>query len=114
MKFMGNYLIDRLRIRVDGVPWWWRLAYLVPDPFLRDSSLAENVAKFAKGQDKTFNAAVETHVAAYLEKGTMPPAPIVGPILNIAEDIAAGRDVTLRAGDYIALQTFVRSQAPRK
>ena len=52
---------------------------------------------------------METHVSAYLEKGTIAAA-IVGPILNIAEDLAAGREVTMRAGDYIALQTFVRSQ----
>jgi len=110
---MSKYLFDRFRIvsQVKAEPYWWRFAYLLPDPFLRDSEILENYANFARGQDKAFTGAVQTHVSAYLEKGTMPPSAIVGPILNIAEDLAAGREVTLRAGDYIALQTFVRSQS---
>ena len=108
---MNKHLLERFRILTANVPWWWRVAYLVPDPFLRDAAAQENFATFALGKDKSFNSAVETHVSAYLEKGTMPPAAIVGPILNIAEDITAGRQVTLRAGDYIALHTFVRSQS---
>lgn len=108
---MPNYLIERFRILTSGkaVPWWWRLAYLIPDPYLKGDVL-ENVAKFAHGQDKHFNSVIENHVSAYLEKGTMPPAAIMAPVLNIAEDITAGRQVTLRAGDYIALQNFARSQ----
>jgi hypothetical protein len=108
---MNKHLLERFRILTAvNIPWWWRVAYLVPDPFLRDAAAQENFANFASGKDKSFNNAVESHVSAYLEKGTMPPAAIVGPVLNIAEDITAGRQVTLRAGDYIALQTFVRSQ----
>jgi hypothetical protein len=113
---MHKYLFERFRVvsAINLGQWWWRFAYLLPDPFLRDSGIQENYANVALGKDKSFNNAVETHVAAYLEKGTMPPSAIVGPILNIAEDIAAGREVTLRAGDYIALQTFVRSQSHSK
>jgi len=108
---MNKYLIDRFRIHVQQLPWWWRVAYLVPDPVLHQGGFLEDVARFAKGQDKAFNQVVENHVAAFLEHGTMPPAAITAPILNVAEDIKAGREVTLRGGDYIALQNFVRSQA---
>lgn len=105
-----KYLIDRLNVlTASKVPWWWRLAYLVPDPFL-NPELLNTVARVSHGEDKQFNNVIQAHVSAYMEKGTMPPAAIVGPILNIAEDIAAGRQVTLRAGDYIALHNFARSQ----
>jgi hypothetical protein len=109
---MNKYLLERFRIVTEGklVPWWWRFAYLIPDLFRERPEILETFVKVAAGHDKAFKTLVETHVSAYLEKGTMPPAPIIAPILNVAEDIAAGREVTLRAGDYISLQTFARSQ----
>jgi hypothetical protein len=110
---MNKYLLERFRIVTQGkpVPWWWRYAYLIPDLFRQHPEILEDFIKLSGAHDKTFQTSVESHVSAYLEKGTMPPAAIIGPILNIAEDIAAGREVTLRAGDYIALQT--RSQTSR-
>ena len=61
-----------------------------------------------EGKDTAFDKFIRKHVEAYLEKGTMPPEAIVGPIVNIAEDIIAGREPTLRAGDYIAIQNQMR------
>ena len=58
----------------------------------------------ATAPDAAFTSFVEKHLRAYLD-GTAPPAAIQPAIMNIADDYAAGRDVTLRAGDYIALQT---------
>jgi len=94
----------------EKVPWWWRYAYLVPEVFRQYPELQETFVKVVEGQDRGFNALVENHVTAYLEKGTKPPDAIAAPILNIAEDVMAGRPVTLRAGDYIALQNFARAQ----
>jgi hypothetical protein len=39
----------------------------------------------------------------------MPPEAIAPAILNMADDVMAGRQVSLRAGDYIAIQNFARS-----
>lgn len=50
-----------------------------------------------------FNTFVMKTLQSYLD-GKMPPAAIVSPIMNLAEDHLAGREMTLRAGDYIALQ----------
>lgn len=61
----------------------------------------ENV--LAKAPDDAFAGFVEKHVRTYLD-GSAPPEPIQSAIMNIADDYASGRDVTLRAGDYIALQ----------
>lgn len=37
-----------------------------------------------------------------------PPEQIRTAVLNVADDMMAGRDVTLRAGDYIALMDYAR------
>ena len=54
--------------------------------------------------DAKFTKFVDGHVKAYLD-GTAPPKSIQTAIMNLADDIAAGRNTTLRAGDYVALQT---------
>jgi hypothetical protein len=53
---------------------------------------------------------VSKHVNAYIKEGAVPPAEIASPILNIADDMLSGRAPTIRTGDYIALQQFVRLQ----
>ena len=45
----------------------------------------------------------------YVYKDEMPPAEIAPTILNVADDFMRGDPVKLRAGDYIALQGYVRS-----
>lgn len=68
---------------------------------LQDVLSAPADAKFAKF--------VDTQVQAYLG-GTAPPKSIQTAVMNVADDVAAGRSSTLRAGDYIALQTEFQKQ----
>ena len=56
-------------------------------------------------------AVVSKHVNAYIKEGTLPPKDIASPILNMADDLLAGRALTIRTGDYIALQQHVASTA---
>ncbi len=49
------------------------------------------------------------HVHAHVNEGEPPPREIAPAILNIAEDVLSGKSPTLRAGDYISLQQYVRS-----
>lgn len=58
--------------------------------------------------DDRFYDTLSKHVEAYLKEGETPPAAIAGAVMNAADDYLAGRDITLRAGDYIALQSFIR------
>ena len=60
--------------------------------------------------DAGFMKFVDKHVQAYLD-GTAPPEAIQTAVMNIADDLSAGREVTLRAGDYVALQNQYRKQA---
>ena len=41
----------------------------------------------------------------------MPPADIAPAILNMADDYIAGREVAIRAGDYISIQNHIRKRA---
>ncbi len=63
--------------------------------------LAENISYTPSAEFRNY---VEKEVASYLHGGK-PPEAIAGAVMNIADDIASGREITLRAGDYIALQT---------
>lgn len=57
---------------------------------------------------KEFNDVVNKYVNNYIFKKKMPPAEIATAIVNIADDYLNEREVVLKAGDYIALQSFVR------
>ncbi len=58
---------------------------------------------------KQFNDVVGRYLDAYMSKGTMPPEDIAAPILNLADDLMAGKPMSLRAGDFIALNNHVRA-----
>jgi len=88
--------------------WKWhhiRLYYLV---------VADNI--FDKNQISAnlspgFESVTYGYAKAYIEKGEMPPPEIAPAILNMADDYLSGREVTIRAGDYIAIQNHMRKGA---
>jgi hypothetical protein len=92
-------------------PRWWEVAYLIVGP---DGWLKDELAKLIQiAPDERFNEVVSQHVSAYVHDGTMPPAEIAPAILNLADDVMAGRKMTIRAGDYISLQQFARQARPK-
>lgn len=97
IQFRWADWIKELRIRV---------MYLYPPPIdLRD------IFEFqTKGVRSRFLKEVQTHTKALLLEQKEPPAAISAAIHNFADDIAAGRDVTIRAGDYIAIQNFMKAR----
>lgn len=94
---LPNWILER----------WWRVAYLIPAPFVRDK-FSEILAV---APDEKFNSFVTEQLKGLMDRGTPPPAEIAGPILNFADDLLAGREPTLRAGDYIALRTYMKRGA---
>lgn len=56
----------------------------------------------------TFSKEMARHVNGYIYENKMPPTEIQQTVLNVSEDLIAGRQVQLRAGDYIAAQKFFR------
>lgn len=51
---------------------------------------------------------LERHVKAFVDDGKAPPDAIASAVMNVADDVLGGRDVQLKAGDYIALQSYFR------
>jgi hypothetical protein len=58
-----------------------------------------------KAPDAAFSKFLETQVQNYLQ-GAAPPNAIQSAVMNLADDFLAGREVTVKAGDYIALQNY--------
>ena len=110
---MDKISISRVKLLGKPVPYWWRYAYLIPDVFQWDQAIVKNFEKVLAGKDSVFIKFVEKQVKDFIEKGVEPPQEIAAPIMNIAEDLIAGREATMRAGDYIALENFRRTKLRR-
>jgi hypothetical protein len=87
------------------IPSWGIVAYLIIDDVLI-GRLGELVRI---PPDGVFEKEVYKHLSAYVDKHEMPPDEIAPAILNMADDFMAGREITIRAGDYISLRSFFRS-----
>lgn len=86
----------------------WRkhsVMYLYPPPEGFGEKLGDVVRK---GVDAKFKAVAGRHLEAYMTKGAKPPAAIAATIQNFADDLAMGRDLTVRGGDYIAIQGYIQ------
>ena len=57
-----------------------------------------------------FQNIVYKEVMTHVIDGKEPPKQIRTAIMNLADDMMAGRDVTLRAGDYIDLMNYAREE----
>jgi len=62
-----------------------------------------------RAPDAAFSKFLESQVQAYLG-GKKVAAAIEPAVMNIADDYLAGREVTVRAGDYVSLQTQFRAE----
>jgi hypothetical protein len=92
-------LIDRIRRD------WCLASYLIINwevPEIRELAEMELSESFTK--------AMAQYVYDYVYENKMPPEAIAQTVLNVAEDMMAGRTVQLRAGDYIAVQQFLRAE----
>jgi hypothetical protein len=88
------------------IPRWWEVAYLIIGPGgWRNVDLVRIIET---APDERFNELVTEHVNAYIQDGKMPPTEIAPAIMNLADDLMAGRKMSMRAGDYISLQQFAR------
>ena len=85
------------------IPSWGILAYLIINYLDKRQEELVQVRP-----DERFDKVVTGHLRAYVEKGEMPPEDIAPAILNLADDFMAGREITIRAGDYIAIQNHLR------
>ncbi len=86
------------------IPHWSRFAYLIINGILwKEASELVQIKP-----DRKFDKVVTDHLRAYVDNGVQPPVEIAPAILNLADDFMAGNQITIRAGDYISIQNFIR------
>jgi hypothetical protein len=73
-----------------------------------DKALREHAELVKTQPTEKFFAMIREQLVAHLSEGKAPPAEISGAIMNISDDVSSGRDVQIRAGDYIALMNYAR------
>jgi len=83
---------------------WWVAYLVIPEPWREQHQIDLEVSP-------DFEKLTFGYAKAYIEKGEMPPADIAPAILNMADDYLAGRQVSIRAGDYIMIQNHLRNAA---
>ncbi len=89
------------------VPIIWdpgRVMYLIVIDRILDR-LRDHI--MVKPNEKFFGM-IRQHVMDHIMEGKEPPEQISSAILNIADDVMAGREINIRAGDYISLMNFAR------
>ena len=98
-KFMfGLRILDR------EIPRWMKVAYLI-----LSMKTDKMFSKLDVRTGERFNRVVAGYLNDYLSEGKLPPDEVAAPILNLADDFMAGRVMSMRAGDYIAIQNHIRS-----
>lgn len=103
-------LKDQLKLREhiwDRIHW---VTYRVPNNLTEILKKGVADAPVRVKLTKQFTDVTWKHTAALVMEGTPPPAEIAGAIYNIADDISCGREVSLKAGDYIAIQSFIKAK----
>lgn len=82
---------------------WCVASYLIINFNIQD------IVRYAERElPDTFVKEMAKQVYAYVYEDKMPPEEIAQTVLNVSEDMMAGRPVQLRAGDYLAVQKFLR------
>ncbi len=104
MRKVGHFIdVDRFSVTLaNGLKIRWCLVcYLLPwwdKNILVDPLVSQEFAERVAG-----------YLSAFAFEKKMPPPEIATTIMNMADDLHKGRNIELRAGDYIALNTYFRS-----
>ena len=93
-----------MRVKLTRVPT--EVLYLV----IVDQMLKKYRDLIIERPNEKFENMVRKEVMTHIIDGTAPPKQIRTAVLNAADDMMAGRDVALRAGDYIALMDYAREK----
>lgn len=75
-----------------------------------DKLLAKRAELLKVRPSEKFFDMVREQVVAHVTEGVEPPKEIASAIMNIADDMMAGREVSIKAGDYIALMNFAKTK----
>jgi hypothetical protein len=97
-------LVYRINESILDRKYWVMYLQPVPEGLAQIKELVQNKL------DKGFVTVVKQHLKAYMVDGKEPPAAIAPTIKNFADDLVAGRSMTVRSGDYYAIQNFIQAK----
>ena len=102
----SHALRPNMRITLKGLEMqiqrnWCLASYLILNFDIKDYAVLGE-----RALPETFAKEMARYTYAYIYEKKKPPVEIEQTVLNVAEDLTAGRQVQLRAGDYIAAQQF--------
>lgn len=103
-------LKDQLALREiiwDRIHW---VTYRVPNNLMDILKKGVADAPVPVKLTKQFTDVTWQYTNALVAEGKAPPPEIAGAIYNIADDVSSGREITLKAGDYIAIQNFIKAK----
>jgi hypothetical protein len=75
-----------------------------------DQMIAKHRDVLLTRPNEKFQELVHREVMNHVVDGQNPPEQIRTAILNVADDMMAGREVILRSGDYIDLMNYARER----
>lgn len=90
------------------IPEWITKRWCVACYLIINWRIKDLVERIQVEPDANFYKVAAKHLYEYAYNDTMPPEEIAPTIMNLAEDLLSGKPVNFRAGDYIALQNYVR------
>lgn len=100
--------MENLRV---AIPVWTIKRRIEVDYVMVDDLLGKEFNELVQqAPTEDFYELITRHMNAYLQERKMPPTEIATVILNLVDDHAAGRKLTIRAGDYISLQNYLRNK----
>ena len=70
----------------------------------------ENIDLLKVRPTEKFYDMVHELVMAHAVEGKAPPKQVATAIMNIADDMLSGREIVVRAGDYIDLMNFAKGK----
>lgn len=105
---MDGFMFRPIMKLTDIPEWIWNRIIIVAYLIINGDTVAAEAVKFAP--NAKFFDLVSKHVDAYVKEGVIPPEPIATAIINFADNLMADGTMTIRTGDYIAIQNFLRQR----
>lgn len=102
--------IPNFRITLNGLVNQIEKHWCIASYLTINMNLGDLVELAEKELPEQFSREMAKHVYGYVYENKMPPAEIQQTVLNVSEDFLAGRQVQLRAGDYVAVQRYFRGK----
>jgi hypothetical protein len=106
----GIHLPGPFRLTTRSIEWQIRHNWCLASYLILNIDLGDLQELIERELPEKFTSTMASLVYGYMYENKMPPTEIAQTVLNVTEDMLAGRQVILRAGDYIAVQKYMHAK----